>query len=384
MGLFDWLFPRKAEEARVYETFKMLDGYTPRFTSFSGGIYESDLVRAAINAIAVHISKLHVETQGAAKPALQNKLRKGPNEFQTWSQFMQRAATMFFCNNTLFIVPVYDDFGEISGVYTPLPHKCEIVEYNSKPFLRYTFGWGDTASVELEYCGIMTRMQYRSDFFGETNKALLPTMELIHTQNEGISEGVKSSASYRFMARVNNFSKPEDLAKERQRYTRNNLAMDAKNTGLLLWPNTYTDIQQLQNKPWMVDADQMKLIKDNVLDYFGISEDILQSKFNSETWAAFYESVVEPFALQFSEVMTKMLFTFREQAQGNAVMATSNRLQYMSNADKLAVAAQMADRGLMTRNEIREIFNLPPLPEPIGSELPIRGEYYNVGEGINE
>ena len=58
MGLFDWLFPRKAEEARVYETFKMLDGYTPRFTSFSGGIYESDLVRAAINAIAVHISKL--------------------------------------------------------------------------------------------------------------------------------------------------------------------------------------------------------------------------------------------------------------------------------------------------------------------------------------
>lgn len=384
MGLFDWLFPRKAEEARVYETFKMLDGYTPRFTSFSGGIYESDLVRAAINAIAVHISKLHVETQGAAKPALQNKLRKGPNEFQTWSQFMQRAATMFFCNNTLFIVPVYDDFGEISGVYTPLPHKCEIVEYNGKPFLRYTFGWGDTASVELEYCGIMTRMQYRSDFFGETNKALLPTMELIHTQNEGISEGVKSSASYRFMARVNNFSKPEDLAKERQRYTRNNLAMDAKNTGLLLWPNTYTDIQQLQSKPWMVDADQMKLIKDNVLDYFGISEDILQSKFNSETWAAFYESVVEPFALQFSEVMTKMLFTFREQAQGNAVMATSNRLQYMSNADKLAVAAQMADRGLMTRNEIREIFNLPPLPEPIGSELPIRGEYYNVGEGTNE
>lgn len=384
MGLFDWLFPRKREEVKAYETFKMLDGYTPRFTSFSGSIYESNLVRSAINAIAVHISKLHVETQGAAKPALQNKLRKGPNEFQTWSQFLQRAATIYFCNNTLFIVPVYDDFGEISGVYTPLPNKCEIVSYDGKPFLKYTFGWGDTAAIELEYCGIMTRMQYKSDFFGETNKALLPTMELIHTQNEGISEGVKSSASYRFMARVNNFSLPADLARERQRYTSNNLAMDAKNTGVLLWPNTYSDIQQLQSKPWMVDADQMKLIKDNVLDYFGVSDDILQSRFTADTWSAFYESIVEPWALQFSETMTKMLFTFREQSQGNAVMATSNRLQYMSNADKLQVAAQMADRGLMTRNEIREIFNLPPLPEPIGSELPIRGEYYNVGEGQNE
>lgn len=385
MGLFEWLFPKKQEEAKVFETFKMLDGYTPRFTSFSGSIYESELVRAAVNAIAVNISKLHVETQGAAKPALQSKLRKGPNEFQTWSQFMQRAATMFFCNNTLFIVPVYDIYGEISGIYTPLPHKCEIVQdKNGKAFLRYTFGWGEAAAIELEYCGIMTRMQYHSDFFGETNKALLPTMELIHTQNEGISEGVKSAATYRFMARVNNFSKPEDLARERQRFTKNNLATDVKNGGLLLWPNTYSDIQQLQAKPWMVDADQMKLIKDNVFEYFGVNEDIIQSKYNADTWSAFYESVIEPFALQFSEVMTKMLFTFREQSQGNAIIATSNRLQYMSNADKLQVAAQMADRGLMTRNEIREIFNLPPLPEPIGSELPIRGEYYNVGETTNE
>ena len=129
MGLFDWLFPRKKESPTPYEeTFKMLNGYTPRFTSFSGGIYEAELVRAAINAIAVHISKLHVETQGAAKPALQNKLRKGPNELQTWSQFLARAATMLFCNNTIFIVPVYDEYGEISGVFTPLPRTCEIVE----------------------------------------------------------------------------------------------------------------------------------------------------------------------------------------------------------------------------------------------------------------
>ena len=54
----------------------------------------------------------------------------------------------------------------------------------------------------------------------------------------------------------------------------------------------------------------------------------------------------------------------------------------MSNADTLNVSAQMADRGLMTRNEIREIWNLPPLPAPYGDQLPVRGEYYNVNDEV--
>ena len=381
MGLFDWLFGKKPEPKGKFDgTFKMLNGYTPHFTSFSGGMYESELVRAAINTIATHISKLEVRTQGAARPALQNKLKHGPNEFQTWSQFLARAATIFYCNNTVFICPVWDDYGAISGVYTPLPSRCELVSYNGVPFLRYEFGWGEHASVELEYCGVMTRMQYRNDFFGENNAALIPTMDLIHIQNQGIKEGVESAATYRFMARVGNFAFAEDLANERKRFTATNFSREAEGGGILLFPNTYTDIKQIDVKPWVVDAEQMNIIKANVFEYFGVNEDVLQNKFSSETWSAFYEGCVEPFALQFSEVMTKMLFTFREQSEGNLVMATSNRLQYMSNADKLQVSAQMADRGLMTRNEIREIWNLPPLPEPLGSQLPIRGEYYNANE----
>ena len=226
----------------------------------------------------------------------------------------------------------------------------------------------------------MTKFQYKDDLMGENNHALFPTMDLINIQNQGIEEGVKSSATYRFMAKLGNFAKAEDLAKERQRFSEENFARDAKGGGLLLFPNTYQEIQQIKATPFVVDADQMKAIKDNVYQYFGVNEDILTNKFNADTWSAFYEGAIEPFAVQFSEVMTKMLFTIREQTQGNLVIATSNRIQYMSNADKLAVSAQMADRGLMTRNEIREIWNLAPLPEPIGSQLPIRGEYYNVGE----
>ena len=91
MGLFDFIFKnRPTPMGRLQTDFKMLNGYTPRFTSFGGGVYESELIRAAINARATHISKLVVEVQGTARPALQNKLKHGPNQFQTWSQFLYR------------------------------------------------------------------------------------------------------------------------------------------------------------------------------------------------------------------------------------------------------------------------------------------------------
>ncbi len=385
MGLFDFIFKNRPQPVGEYKgEFKMLDGYRPHFTNFGGNIYESEIIRAAINARATHISKLKVEMMGTARPALQNKMKHGPNSLQTWSQFMYRLSTILDIHNTAFIVPIYDQFGEPSGVFTPLPHKCEVIQYNDTPFLRYEFQWGERAAIELSYCGIMTRFQYKHDLFGESNRALLPTVDLIHIINQGIDEGVKSAATYRFSAQVSNFTKVEDLKKERQRFTEENFSRDAEGGGLLLFPNTYKDIKQIDVKPWVIDADQMKVINKSIYDYFGVNEDVLENKAYGDAWAAFYEGAIEPFAIQFSEVMTKMLFTLREQSNGNCVMATANRLQYLSNADKLNVSAQMADRGLMTRNEIRDIWNLTPLPDPIGSQLPIRGEYYNVGDTTEE
>lgn len=384
MGLFERIFGNRPKEPKRFEGgYKMLNGYTPHFTKWGGDIYESELVRAAINARATHISKLSVEMHGSARPALQTKMKHGPNQFQTWSQFLYRLSTLLDVHNTAFICPVYDDYGEPSGVYTPLPNKCEIVQYNNTPFLRYEFGWGEKAAIELAYCGILTKYQYKNDFFGETNHALFPTMELINIQNQGIEEGVKSAATYRFMAQLSNFSKAEDLAKERKHFTAENFARDAQGGGILLFPNTYQNIKQIEVKPWIVDADQMKAIKDSVYEYFGVNEDVITNKAFGDSWAAFYEGAVEPFAVQFSEVMTKMLFTLREQSNGNYVAVSANRLQYMSNTEKLSFAAQMADRGLVTRNELREMFNLTLLPDEIGNQLPVRGEYYNVGDDVN-
>ena len=380
MGAFKKLFGKFKAKQLMGGFFQMLDGYTPHFSTRNGGVYESELIRAAINARATQISKLNVQTFGSARPALQNKLKHGPNEFQTWSQFLSRAATIYYNTNTLFITPVWDQYGEISGIFTPVPKKCEIVQYNGVPFLRYEFRDGERAAVELVYCGIMTKYQYQHDFFGESNHALQNTLDLIRIQDQGIQEGVKSAATYRFMAKLSNFAKAEDLAKERQRFTAENLSSSANGGGLLLFPNTYQDVKQVDVKPWVVDAEQRKAIEANVYRYYGVNDDILENHFDSEAWSAFYEGAIEPFAIQEAEVLEKMFFTLRERTMGNGVSVTANRLQYLSNTEKLNVSSQMLDRGIMSINDVRDIWNMPPVEG--GDVRIIRGEYWNADEKV--
>ena len=144
---------------------------------------------------------------------------------------------------------------------------------------------------------------------------------------------------------MNNFSKVDDLRNERKRFTEENFSADAQAGGLLLFPNTYNNINQVKTEPWVVDAEQMAVIRKNVFEYFMVNEDILTNKAYGDSWIAFYGGAVEPFAIQFSEVVTKMLYTFNEQSRDNQIIATTNRLE--------------------------------------GQEYIIRGEYWNATEKIN-
>ena len=63
MGFFDLFLKNRPKPRGEFKgEFKMLNGYEPRFTTWGGGLYESELIRSAINARAVHISKLKFET----------------------------------------------------------------------------------------------------------------------------------------------------------------------------------------------------------------------------------------------------------------------------------------------------------------------------------
>lgn len=381
MGLYEILFPKKEQHWKEETTFRTLTAYEPHFTSYSGSLYEQDLVRDSIDACARHCAKLNVVWRGASEDPLRKKLEKAPNEWTTWSQFLYRLETILLVQNTAVILPVINKYGDTTGIFVTVPKKCELKQYNGVAFLRFEYVDGKHAAIELDKCGIMTRFQYDSDFFGDKRHALQPTLDLITLQHQAIKEAVKNGSSFRFMATLSNFTNANDLAAERKRFVDFNLKASEENGGFLLFPNTYKDVRQIESKPYVVDAEQRKTIETGVYNYFGTNEKIIQNAADSEELDAFYAGAIEPFAIQLGEVLTKMLLSDRQREFKNFFEVTSNRLSNMSIKNKISFATALADRGMIMIDEIREMFGYDPLPDGKGQVAPIRGEYYYVQEG---
>ena len=381
MGMFERIFGRKDQPAKLKnaQIFRMLEGYTPAWTTWRGCVYESELIRASLDAWGRHAGKLKPNISGSALPELQKRMQVKPNAFNEWSQFLYQTATILGVRNNGFIVKTRAEDGTPTGIINIVPESWELVEYEGEPWIRFMLSNNKRRAERLAEVGIMTRFQYKSELFGENNEALKPVMDLISIQRQGITEGIKNGNSYRFYAKSDNWASDEDIGREMEQFNQFTFGNKKAAGGVLLFPNTYEDIHEMKPGGYTVDKEQQDHIKANVFDYFCVNEDILQNKAYGDAWLAFYEGFVEWFAIQLGEVISGMLFTDRERTgYGNKMFFTSNRLQYMSNADKLNAVTQLGDRGLATRNELREILNLEPLPDEIGNQIPARGEYYDV------
>lgn len=376
MGIFEAIFRRPRSDL-TGGYFKMLNGYAPVFTNAPGSIYEMELTRAAIHSFASFCSKLKPEVSGSAGKRLERTLQFKPNPFMDTSKFLYRLATILSVNNTAFILPVQDNFGALTGYYPLLPQNCEVLEVSGKPYLRYTFGNGQRAAIEFDRMGILTQFQYQDEFFGADNSALRPTMQMIHANNQGIIQGVKNSAMIRFIAKIGNMLKSEDITAERERFTEENLSADNQ-SGMIIYDNKFSELKQVDSKPFVVNAAQMDRINENVYRYFGTNSRILQNEYTEDQWNAYYEGKVEPFAIQLSLVLSNMTFSAREIACGNAITMTANRLQYASNQTKLNISTQLFDRGILSTNDVMDIWNMAHVPD--GNKRWIRKEYAEVNE----
>jgi len=376
MGLIDRIFGRPKQAPASETVYQTLTAYQPVFRSWDGQIYESELVRAAVDAHARHAAKLQYRMEGTARMKLWTVTKTAPNPWYTWPQFLERCSNIYMVQNNLFIVPILDEMGEVAGFFPALPSSCEVVDRGGEPYLKYLFLNGQNRSVALRRCAIISRHQLKKDFFGDVNTPLVPTMELVNMVNQGIMEGVKNGATYRFMAQLTGKAFDEDLRKERERFDKNNFQTGGG--GLLLFGNQFTNVQQLKQEGYKVDADQMKQIKENVCDYFGISEKVIRNEATGDELDAFFNGATEIFAIKLSDGLTRMTFTERERNGGNRILFTANRLQYMSANTKIQMAQQLGDRGVLTIDEIRELFNYAPLPDGKGQYTPIRGEYKDV------
>lgn len=376
MGLFEKLFtPKEKQLADVTTTYTGLTVYRPAFTSWNGRLYESELVRAAIDARARTIAKLKVSIQGTAQPSFASSFKARPNSMQTFYQFFYRASTILDMENNCIFVPELDAYGMTRGFFPVAPERCEIVQdKRGVEYVRYTFAHNRRAAVELSKCFIMTKHQYKNDFFGSSNDCLRGTMSLIDINNQAIKEAIKNSATFRFIAQATNLAKDSDLKKSKQRFVESNMGEDS--SGLLLFPQNMTNIKQVESSPFVVDPKETAQIRTNVFDYFGVNDNVLQNKATPDEQSAFYEGVGETFAIQFSDGISACIYSTNEINRGNYIYATTNRLQFMSASDKVNVSTMATNAGLMMLDEIRDIWNLPPLPNGAGQVFPHRGEYY--------
>ena len=381
MGMIEKIFGRREQPAALKnaQIFRMMEGYSPVWTTWRGSVYESELIRASLDAWGRHAGKLKPNMKGSAQEDLQRRLRVKPNAFQEWSKFLYQTATILGVRNNVFLVKTRNDDDTPTGIINIVPDSWELVEYAGEPWVRFILKNNKRRAERLAEVGIMTRFQYKNELFGESNEAMRPVLDLITMQRQGITEGIKNGNSYRFWAKSDNWASDEDLGGEMERFNKFTFGNKKTAGGVLLFPNTYDDIHEMKAAGYTVDKEQQEHIKTNVFDYFGVNENILQNKAIGDEWLAFYEGFVEWFSIQLGEVVSGMLFTDRERiGYGNQMFFTSNRLQYMSNADKLNAVTQLGDRGLATRNELREILNLEPLPDDVGNQIPARGEYYDV------
>lgn len=386
MGLFDKIFKSNdstkltsTEMATLRQRWQLLSAYDPVFITGQTGLYESELVRKAIYAKAKHISKLGISVQGVGE-STRKMFERAPNQFQTWSQFLAHVSTILDAQNNCFILPIFNEWGRVNGYFATLPSNCELRQTkDGTPWIVYTFGVNKKAACRLSEAGILVKHQYESDLFGTGNfKALCGAMDLTEIQKQGIVEAIKSSASYKFWAKLTNFSKSEDLVKARKEFNDKNFGPDADAHGVLVFPNVWEDVHELTPKNYVMDATTTKLIQDNIFSYFGVNEAIINSSATSEVLDSFFNSEIEPFSIQLSEVLTKMTFSPKEIDDGAKVLAVANRLQYMSQGDKTNMIRDLGDRGFLMIDEARELLNYPALPNGLGQRVTVRGEYYMI------
>lgn len=366
-SLFDRIFGRQQSPTAV-QSLRMMNQYTPTFTMLNDA-YDSDVVRAAVDAIARNAAKLkpkHIRrVEGGVNSMNSNidyLLSVRPNPYMDSYSFMYKVVTQLYLQNNSYIFIDWADNGQARAFYPVNSHQVEFVEAQGQIFVKFMFLGGQQVTLPYQQIIHLRRFFYKNDLYGENSaRALMPTLELIQTTNQGIVNAVKSSAALRGLLKFQAMLKPEDMKAQRDAFVTDYL--DITNNGGVAATDSKAEYVPLNSDPKMVDAKQMELIEDKVYKYFNVNSAIVKSDYSEQQWNAFYESVIEPIAIQLSLEFTSKVFTDREQGWGNEIVFEANRLQYASNQTKISLIQTLMDRGLMSMNEAREIFNMSPIED---------------------
>lgn len=362
-NLLNKVFPKNEHGTLTNTKFELVNDYNSAFFNYEGDLYDSDIVRSCIHAIASNAGKLkprHIY-DGQVKDGtnIEKLLQTRPNPYMNTYDFIYKIVSQLYCTNNSYIYVRYD-YGKIVGLYPINYSSSELKEYQGEMYITFTFLTGK--SVTIPYTEIIHLRKHfnRHDMFGE--EALQPlrtTLNLNSTVSQGISNAVKASAKIRGLLKFTQSLRPEDLKAQKDAFVAEYLS--SGNDGGIAALDAKAEFQQLNSNPTLIDDKQMALIRENILRYFNISESIITSKYTEDEYNAFYSSVIEPIAIQLSLEFTSKLFTEREKGFGNKIVFSAERLTFANNITKANLINVLMPLGLLSINEAREILELAPV-----------------------
>lgn len=369
-NMFERIFNKSPSyvDNKDYSGFVSLNNSVNLLTAAEANNYQSLFVRLCVDSIAENASKLKpkvIRRKGAAIIEVNSKLQKlielAPNEYMNTSDFIYKVVTNLLNDNNSFIYIKRNEItGEVEGLYPLNYSDCEFVEYKNILFVRFSFMTGYQMTVPYTELVHLRKFFGPSDLFGESNDiTLTKQVGLLNTLNKGLAAAVNSSNVLRGILKFNMNLKEDDLVAKTKKFAERFLNIDNNNGVASIDSNC--DYQELKSQIVTADNEQMKTIRNDVMQYFHLNENIIMSKFDENGWEAFYESVLEPLALKLSLELTRKIFTAKELALGNEIIFEANRLQYASMQSKTSMLKELMPMGLMSINEGREIFNLGPV-----------------------
>lgn len=383
-SLFSRIFGNDKSDVQPTATeVQILDGEKAVFTPYKGDFHNDTDVRACVDAIARNAAKMHPRhirnfngKMENVKDNLYKLLAKQPNEVQNAYRFYYQVINNLELYNDSFVYIQRDDNLRVTGLYPLDFDESKLYEFKNKLWIKFKFGRSKEKFVPYDSCIHLTRFTSKDGLFGGNTLPIVKTLSMKHILDEGIINAIKTTQNIKGVLKSTKaMLKPEDVKKMRDQFVEDFIKhSDKSGIGGL---DATTDFTPVKIEPTTASDSQVKSIDDKILSYFGINENIIQSKYSEDEWNAFYESVLEPIGLQMSLEFSNKLFTPTEKNFGNEILFESNRLQYASNKTKIELIRYCGN--ILTYNEQREIFNLAPVE---GGDVFMIDQNHEINENI--
>lgn len=369
----------KPEQKLSYTQFRELGSYVSYFGSFGNDIYNSEDVRACIRALSEHTSKANPR---CTDERIEKILSIAPNKYMNGKDMLAKLRNVLEIKNTAFLYIERDNKNNVVGFY-PVPYSTFMaVEYKNGLFIQFQFSGtaANQLTIPWEDLAVLRKDYVKSDISGENNNPLLNTLSVVNTLDAGIQNAVKSTANLRGVLKSTKaMLSPDDVRKQKDQFVAD--YMNLSNEGGIASLDATQEFTPIQMKPTTATAEEANAYRQRIYRYFGVNEKIIQSDYTESEYDAFFESRIEPFLVALSLELTRKIFSERAISFNNRVWYESNRLQFASAKTKIAMVA-LVDRGLMTPNEYRELFNMAPYEG--GDEFILRLDTEKTGDTTND